>query len=120
MCIRDRGGGGLNNTERSTGSGKHGENFSWISSLNIGTNSSNSASSGGYFGGGGGAGHHSGGTVGSGGNGGGATGRSNSGTKAQSGIPNTGGGGGGGGRPGGSYSEGGNGGSGVVILRYSI
>ena len=58
--------------------------------------------------------------MGSGGVGGGRTGRSNSGTKADSGFANTGGGGGGGGRPGGSYSEGGNGGSGVVILRYTL
>ena len=114
------GGGGLNNSERSTGSGKNGIDISWVNALNIGTNSGNSASSGGYFGGGGGAGHHSGGSVGSGGVGGGAGGRSNSGSKANSGITNTGGGGGGGGRPGGSYSEGGNGGSGVVILRYTL
>ena len=114
------GGGGLNNSERGSGSGKHGIEFNWVSFLNIGTNGSNSASSGGYFGGGGGCGNHSGGTVGSGGDGGGATGRSNSGTKANSGLANTGGGGGGGGRGGGSYSEGGNGGSGVVIIRYQI
>ena len=114
------GGGGLNNTERSSGSGKNGIEFSWVSTLNIGTNSSNSASSGGYFGGGGGAGNHSGGTVGSGGVGGGRQGYSNTGSKAPSGFSNTGGGGGGGGRPGGSYSEGGNGGSGVVILRYTV
>ena len=114
-----QGGGGLDNTERASGNGKNGINFSWISFLNIGTNSSNSASSGGYFGGGGGTGNHSGGSVGSGGAGGGATGRSASGTKANSGLANTGGGGGGGGRSGGSYSEGGNGGSGVLILRYT-
>ena len=114
------GGGGLNNSERSGGSGKHGIEFNWISFLNIGTNGSNSASSGGYFGGGGGTGNHSGGSVGAGGDGGGAQGRSNSGTKAPSGLANTGGGGGGGGRGGGSYSEGGNGGSGVVIIRYQI
>ena len=114
------GGGGLNNSERSGGSGKHGLNFSWVSSLNIGTDSSNNASSGGYFGGGGGTGNHSGGSVGAGGAGGGAQGRSNSATKAPSGLANTGGGGGGGGRPGGSRSEGGNGGSGVVILRYTL
>ena len=113
------GGGGLNSASRSSGDGKHGAEFSWISFLNKGTNSSNSANSGGYFGGGGGAGHHSGGSVGQGGNGGGANGRSNSGTKAPSGFSNTGGGGGGGGRPGGEYSEGGNGGSGIVILRYT-
>ena len=114
------GGGGLNNTARASGGGKNGENFPWVSALNIGTNSSNAASSGGYFGGGGGVGNHSGGTVGTGGVGGGRTGRSNSGTKADSGFANTGGGGGGGGRPGGSYNEGGNGGSGVVILRYTL
>ena len=114
------GGGGLTNSERSGGSGKHGQNFAWVSSLNIGTDSSNNASSGGYFGGGGGTGNHSGGSVGAGGDGGGATGRSNSGTKANSGLANTGGGGGGGGRGGGSYSEGGNGGSGVVIIRYTL
>ena len=114
------GGGGLTSSERSGGNGKHGQEFTWVSFLNIGTNSSNNASSGGYFGGGGGAGHHSGGGVGSGGDGGGAQGRSNSGTKAPSGLANTGGGGGGGGRPGGSYSEGGNGGSGVLILRYTL
>jgi len=113
------GGGGLNNSERGGGNGKNGINFSWISFLNKGTNSSNNANSGGYFGGGGGAGHHSGGPVGSGGYGGGATGRSNSATKAQSGFTNTGGGGGGGGRPGGEPSEGGNGGSGIVIIRYT-
>ena len=114
------GGGGLNNSERSNGSGKNGIEFAWVSALNIGTNSGNSASSGGYFGGGGGTGNHSGGSVGSGGVGGGATGYSNTGSKAPSGLSNTGGGGGGGGRPGGSYSEGGNGGSGVVILRYTV
>ncbi len=114
------GGGGLTNSERGSGSGKHGIEFNWVSFLNIGTNSSNTASSGGYFGGGGGCGNHSGGTVGSGGDGGGATGRSNSATKAPSGFANTGGGGGGGGRGGGSYSEGGNGGSGVVIIRYTL
>ena len=113
------GGGGLNNSERGGGNGKQGLEFSWISFLNKGTNSSNSANSGGWFGGGGGAGHHTGGGVGSGGDGGGANGRSNSGTKAPNGYDNTGGGGGGGGRPGGSYSEGGNGGSGIVILRYT-
>ncbi len=113
------GGGGLTNTERSSGSGKNGLEFSWVSFLNQGTNSSNAADSGGYFGGGGGAGNHSGGTVGSGGVGGGATGLSNSGSKAPSGYSNTGGGGGGGGRPGGSPSEGGNGGSGILILRYT-
>ena len=113
------GGGGLNNSERGGGNGKHGANFSWISFLNKGTNSSNNANSGGYFGGGGGAGHHSGGGVGSGGYGGGATGRSNSASKAQNGFTNTGGGGGGGGRPGGEQSEGGNGGSGIVIIRYT-
>ena len=58
--------------------------------------------------------------MGAGGDGGGAQGRSNSGTKAPSGLANTGGGGGGGGRGGGSYSEGGNGGSGVVIIRYTL
>ena len=114
-----QGGGGLNNSTRGSGNGKNGINFSWISFLNKGTNSSNNANSGGYFGGGGGAGHHSGGGVGSGGVGGGAQGRSNSGSKAQSGFTNTGGGGGGGGRPGGEPSEGGNGGSGIVIIRYT-
>ena len=115
-----QGGGGLNNSARSNGSGKNGQEFAWVSTLNIGTNSGNSASSGGYFGGGGGTGHHSGGSVGSGGVGGGASGFSNTGSKAPSGYSNTGGGGGGGGRPGGEYSEGGNGGSGVVILRYTV
>tara|TARA_A100001388_G_scaffold22176_1_gene14530 strand:- start:52 stop:1773 length:1722 start_codon:yes stop_codon:yes gene_type:complete len=114
-----QGGGGLNNSTRGSGNGKHGANFSWISFLNKGTNSSNNPNAGGYFGGGGGAGHHSGGGVGSGGQGGGAQGRSNSATKAQSGFTNTGGGGGGGGRPGGEPSEGGNGGSGIVIIRYT-
>ena len=113
------GGGGLTNTERGSGSGKNGIEFSWVSFLNQGTNSSNSPDSGGYFGGGGGAGNHSGGTVGSGGVGGGVQGNSNTGSKAPSGYSNTGGGGGGGGRPGGSYSEGGNGGSGILILRYT-
>ena len=113
------GGGGLTNTERGSGSGKNGIEFSWVSFLNQGTNSSNSPDSGGYFGGGGGAGNHSGGTVGSGGVGGGVQGNSNTGSKAPSGYSNTGGGGGGGGRPGGSPSEGGNGGSGILILRYT-
>ena len=47
------GGGGLNNSERGGGNGKQGLEFSWISFLNKGTNSSNTANSGGWFGGGG-------------------------------------------------------------------
>jgi hypothetical protein len=114
------GGGGLSGSLRGNGDGQNGANYSWINPAgDYGTNTSNSLGAGNYFGGGGGAGNHSGGPIGSGGYGGGATGRSNSATKADSGLANTGGGGGGGGRPGGDYSEGGNGGSGICVIRYS-